>query len=114
MARELLLTDCARRAERGETIRVSDQNHSDDPDKDDVRPDDPAGTRTYVNHCAVTLSLSTAQLDFGQASETDQSVRVKSRIVTSPTYFRQLGDMIRNECLRYDRVHGLDARGEEG
>lgn len=67
----------------------------------------------YVNHCAVGLSLSTASLDFGQASEADQSVRVRSRLVTSPAYFRQLGRIIRDECRRYDADYGLDAKGED-
>lgn len=67
----------------------------------------------YVNHCAVNLSLSTASLDFGQASEADQSVRVRSRLITSPAYFRQLGQIIRDECRRYDADYGLDAKGED-
>ncbi|GAA4049594.1 DUF3467 domain-containing protein [Parerythrobacter jejuensis] len=64
----------------------------------------------YVNHCAVDLSLSTAELQFGQASEEDQSVRIKSRLVTSPAYFRQLGDIIRAECRRYDNAYGTSGK----
>lgn len=75
--------------------------------------DDAAPAPVYVNHCAVDLSLSTASLDFGQASEADQSVRVRSRLVTSPAYFRQLGRIIRDECRRYDSDYGLGAHGGE-
>lgn len=93
---------------------MSDPNDAQDQQPNTSGDPDAALDRTYVNHCAVRLSLSTAELDFGQASETDQSVRVKSRLVTSPSYFRQLGDLIRDECQRYDRNHGLKARNGEG
>lgn len=91
---------------------MSDEGDREDPttgeDAAHALPDP-----VYVNHCAVSLSLSTAELDFGQASEADQSVRVKSRLRTSPAYFRQLGDLIRAECRRYDETYGL-SRGKEG
>ena len=61
-----------------------------------------AGDRVYFNHCAVDLSLTTAELDFGQVSEADRSVRVTSRMITSPSYFRHMGRLIRAECDRYD------------
>lgn len=61
-----------------------------------------ADERVYFNHCTVNLSLTTAELDFGQASAADQSVRVTSRMITSPSYFRQMGALIRAECDRYD------------
>lgn len=64
-----------------------------------------ADGRIYFNHCTVNLSLTTAELDFGQASEADQSVRVTSRLITSPSYFRQMGALIRAECSRYDQAY---------
>jgi hypothetical protein len=64
-----------------------------------------ADGRTYFNHCSVNLSLTTAALDFGQASEADQSMRVTSRMITSPSYFRLMGAIIRAECDRYDAAY---------
>ena len=58
----------------------------------------------YVNHCSVSLSLTTAELNFGQASAADQSVNIKSRLVTSSAYFRQIGEIIRSECQRHDEA----------
>ncbi|WP_284124250.1 DUF3467 domain-containing protein [Parerythrobacter aestuarii] len=85
---------------------MSDEGDRDEPTSGESAARD-LPDPVYVNHCAVTLSLSTAELDFGQASEADQSVRVKSRLRTSPAYFRQLGDLIRAECRRYDETYGL-------
>lgn len=80
---------------------------SDEEDQPE-RPGDDGSSRddgrTYFNHCRVNLSLTTAKLDFGQASEADQSVRVTSRLITSPSYFRQMGALIRAECSRYDQA----------
>lgn len=73
----------------------------------------PARERIYVNHCTVSMSLATAELDFGQVSEAGQQVLVQSRLVTSHSYFRQLGDLIRAECRRHDEAFNVRP-GSEG
>ena len=78
---------------------------------DDASP--ASGGRVYFNHCTVNLSLTTAELDFGQASEADQSVRVTSRMITSPSYFRQMGALIRQECARYDAAFDVAPEGQQ-
>lgn len=68
----------------------------------------------YINHCSVMLTLTTARMDFGQASSADQSVNVKSRLVTSPSYFRQIGEIILTECDRYDQAIATPRESGEG
>jgi hypothetical protein len=84
----------------GDQAAVSD-DEPQFPESDNQRSPH-ADARVYFNHCTVNLSLTTAELDLGQASAADQSVRVTSRLITSPSYFRQMGALIRAECDRYD------------
>lgn len=85
---------------------VSKEEEQSASAREDASSDDDA--RVYFNHCTVDLSLTTAKLDFGQASESDRSVRVTSRMITSPSYFRQMGALIRAECARYDAAYETD------
>ena len=77
--------------------------------------DDIAGEDTvYINHCSVSLSLTTAELNFGQASAADQSLHTKRRLVTSAAYFRHIGEIIRTECELYDNaIHSARSSEEE-
>jgi hypothetical protein len=87
----------------------------DEENTGQVGGDEPQGddSRIYVNHCAVSLSLTTADVDFGQASTSDQSVRITSRLRTSPAYFRQIGQIIRAECERYDQDFIVSPNGKD-
>lgn len=85
---------------------VSKEEQHSASKREDASGEDDA--RVYFNHCSVDLSLTTAKLDFGQASESDRSVRVTNRMITSPSYFRQMGALIRAECSRYDATYDTD------
>ncbi len=95
----------------GEPATVSDDEEHSAPAREAASSADDA--RVYFNHCTVNLSLTTAELDFGQASQADQSVRVTSRMITSQSYFRQMGALIRAECARYDATYETGSEGQQ-
>ena len=66
----------------------------------------------YVNHCTIAADLSGAQLTFSQAGSGQGPLKVKARLVTTPTHLKRFRDAIFDACRLHDRQF-VDAQGEE-
>ncbi|HET9638522.1 MAG TPA: hypothetical protein VFP12_04875 [Allosphingosinicella sp.] len=69
---------------------------------------DPAagnGSRTYVNHMSLRLSLSEVLIDVGQAGPGEMPA-IKGRFVTSPDYLLTMRSTISGAIERYQAEFG--------
>lgn len=71
----------------------------------DDRQDPAAGSRTYVNHMSLRLSLSEVLIDVGQAGPGEMPA-IKGRFVTSPDYLLTMRSTISGAIERYQAEFG--------
>jgi hypothetical protein len=87
--------------------------------------DDGCGTggapRYYINHIAVSFSLSEMRIDFGQNFPNENGTRPQCRLVTSPMHLQQIESQIasalQNYCSEFGAIPTFadeDASGGQG